>query len=127
MRLSRLIATACLTVVLAIPSAALMSSADAAGKPHRNFTFAKIVKLRDGSLEFRAHIAKYPGGFVALMKKTCATCTWNRVALRRTTETGGIALPVSSPAEGRWYWRYRTPETAKFAETYSATWYTYRH
>jgi hypothetical protein len=127
MRFSRPLATTMLTLALAVPSAAAVSSADAAGKPHRDFTYTKIVKLRDGSLEFRAHIARYPNGFVGLMKKTCATCTWNRVALRRTTDTGGIRMPVSAPVDGRWYWRYRTPETPNFAVTYSATWYTYRH
>ena len=60
------------------------------------------------------------------MKKNCATCVWHRVALRRTSDTGGIALPVTAPAQGRWYWRYRTPETPTFAISYSATWYTFR-
>ncbi len=126
MRSTRLLAALVCAVVLVLPGAVAVSAAQGVAKPHRVFTFAKIVKLHDGSLSFRAHVAKYPNGFVALMKKTCATCTWNRVALRRTSASGRIVLPVSAPLQGRWYWRYRTPETPTFAITYSPTWYTYR-
>jgi hypothetical protein len=126
MRLTRLLAALLCALVLLLPSAVAVSSAQAAGKPHRVFTFAKIVKLHNGSLSFRAHIAKYPDGVVALMKKTCPSCAWSRAAVRRTTASGRIVMPVPAPAQGRWYWRYRTPKTPTFAVTYSATWFTYR-
>ena len=124
MRFIRPFAALLCALVLLLPSAA--SSADGAAKPHRVFTFAKIVKLRNGSLSFRAHVAHYPNGFVGLMKKDCGSCTWHRVALRRTSASGRIVMPVTAPAQGRWYWRYRTPETPTFAVTYSSTWYTFR-
>ncbi|MEJ7628303.1 MAG: hypothetical protein WKF54_01790 [Nocardioidaceae bacterium] len=127
MRLARLLAVLVLTVALLVPTVLATSTAGAAAKPHRHFNYSKIVKLQDGSLSFRAQVANYPNGFIALMKKTCLSCTWQRIAIRRTTEFGRIFMPVQAPAQGRWYWRYRTPETAKFAVTYSATWYTYRH
>lgn len=126
MRISRLLAALLVTLVLLLPSALAVSTATADGKPYRVFTFAKIVKLPSGALSFRAHIQKYPNGFVALMKKNCATCIWTRVALRRTTASGRIVMPVSAPVQGRWYWRYRTPETPTFAISYSSTWYTFR-
>jgi hypothetical protein len=126
MRFTRFLTAMLCALALLLPVAAI-SSAQAAAKPHRVFTYAKIVKLPNGSLSFRAHIANYPAGFVGLMKKTCATCTWSRVALRRTTASGRIVMPVSAPTEGRWYWRYRTPESPSFAISYSSTWYTYRH
>ncbi len=126
MRSARLLAALVCAVALLVPAAAGASSAQGAAKPHRDFLYAKIVKLQDGSLSFRARIADYPNGFVGLMKKTCRTCTWNRVAVRRTTDFGRIFMAVTAPAQGRWYWRYRTPETARFAVTYSSTWYTFR-
>ena len=125
MRFTRLCAALLCALVLVLSTVAA-SSAQSAAKPHRVFTSAKIVKLPNGSLSFRAHIAHYPNGFVGLMKKTCATCTWNRVALRRTTAFGRIMMPVGAPPQGRWYWRYRTPESPAFAVTYSSTWYTFR-
>jgi hypothetical protein len=103
-----------------------VAPADAAGKPHRHFAYAKIVKLHDGSLSFRARVEHYPDGFIALMKKNCKSCTWHRVALRHTTKFGRIFMKVGSPAHGRWYWRYRTPESKTYAVTFSSTWYTYR-
>lgn len=127
MRLARLLAVLALTGALLVPAMMVISTAEAAGKPHHHFNYARIVKLRDGSLSFRAQVANYPNGFIALMKKTCLSCTWHRIAIRRTSEFGRIFMPVQAPAQGRWYWRYRTPETAHFAVTYSATWYTYRH
>jgi len=126
MRSARLLAALVCAVALLVPGAAGASPVQGAAKPHRDFRYAKIVKLQDGSLSFRARIADYPNGFVGLMKKTCGTCTWNRVAVRRTTEFGRIFMAVTAPAQGRWYWRYRTPETARFAVTYSSTWYTFR-
>jgi hypothetical protein len=113
--------------VLTGPTALGAGAAPMATKPHRVFTYAKIIKLDDGTLSFRAQIEDYPGGVVALMKKTCKTCDWSRAAVRRTTEFGRVFSAVPAPAEGRWYWRYRTPQTPEFAVTYSSTWYTFRH
>ncbi len=126
MRSVRLLAALLLTLVLLSVSGVALSTAQAAPKPHRTFTYAKIVKLPNGSLRFRARVANYPNSFIGLMKKTCLTCTWTRVALRRTDAGGHVDLPVQAPPSGRWYWRYRTPETPKFALSYSSTWYTYR-
>ena len=126
MRCARLLATGVLTLVIAVAGQFATASAHATGKPHREFVYAKIIKLEDGSLSFRARVADYPDGYVALMKKTCRTCTWSRVAIRRTTDFGRVFMPVPAPSQGRWYWRYRTPQTADFAVSYSATWYTFR-
>jgi hypothetical protein len=127
MRQMRLVLAVMFMVALLTPSVLVGSSATGASKPHRVFTYAKIVKLDDGTLSFRAQIQDYPNGVVALMKKTCKTCTWTRAAVRRTSEFGRVFSAVPAPAEGRWYWRYRTPQTTEFALTYSATWYTFRH
>jgi hypothetical protein len=129
--IGRRVAVGFLGVLLAtaLPGPAVLSGSPAwgAGKPHRVFTYAKIVKLDDGTLSFRAQIQDYPDGVVALMRKTCRTCPWARSAVRRTTEFGRVFSTVPAPAEGRWYWRYRTPATPDFAVTFSSTWYTFRH
>lgn len=95
------------------------------GKPHRHFIYAKIVRLPGGLLSFRAQVEDYPLGPIDLMKKNCKTCRWHVNRHATTTLFGRIFLPVGAPLQGRWYWRYRTPETAKYAVTFSSTWYTY--
>lgn len=126
MSLARHFAAVVLTAALALPGLVPVSWAQAEGKPSRHFVYAKIVKLPDGTLSFRAQVQNYPNGYIALMKKNCRTCTWYRDRLRRTGDYGRIMLPVGAPPSGRWYWRYRTPETPTFALTYSSTWYTYQ-
>lgn len=37
-------------------------SADAAAKPYRVFMYARIIKLQDGTLSFRAQVKDYPNG-----------------------------------------------------------------
>lgn len=127
MRFSRFIAVFALMVALVAPVVLATQSADAAPKPKRHFVYAKIIKLPSGDLSFRAQIAKYPNGSVSLMRKDCVTCTWHRTALKKTTAYGRVFTPVGTPPTGRWYFRYLTPATPKFALTHSATWYTYRH
>jgi hypothetical protein len=122
-RLGTVIALVAIFWLPAIPT----SAAGAVDRPHRVFTYAKIVKLPGGTLSFRAQVKDYPLGPIALMKKKCAACAWSRVAVRRTTQFGRVFSNVPAPAQGRWYWRYRTPATPTFALTYSSTWYTYRH
>lgn len=126
MRHTRFIAAVILTASLVLPGLSGVS-AQADVKPHRHFVYAKIVTLPAGTLSFRAQVANYPTGYIALMKKNCLTCAWYRDRLRKTTPFGRIFLPVTAPLTGRWYWRYRTPETPNFAVTYSSTWYTFRH
>lgn len=126
MRPARLLALLLLTMALLAPGVAANALNGAAAKPHRHFVYAKIITLPSGTLSFRARVADYPLGYIALMKKDCSTCAWHRDRLRRTTLFGRIFLPVPAPPSGRWYWRYRTPETPKYAVTYSSTWYTYR-
>lgn len=125
MRFTRLLLACVLSLALACPS--VLAATAFTGKPHRHFNYAKIVELPSGLLSFRAQVAHYPLSYIALMKKDCQACSWHREELRRTTLFGRIFLPVPTPPSGRWYWRYRTPETADYAVTYSATWYTYRH
>lgn len=127
MRSARLFAAMVLTAALALPGLVSLSPAQAVAKPHRQFVYAKIVRLPSGTLSFRAQVQNYPNGYIALMKKNCLTCDWYRDRLRRTTAYGRIFLPVGAPPSGRWYWRYRTPETPTHALTYSSTWYTFRH
>lgn len=119
-------AAALLIVSLLLSGLVASSPASGTSKPHRHFIYAKIVKLPGGLLSFRAQVEDYPFGSIALMKKNCATCTWYRDRLRKTGAFGRIFLPVGAPLVGRWYWRYRTPETPRYAVTYSSTWYTFR-
>ncbi len=126
MSVSRLLSVTVLAVALILPIGVMSTAADGAGLPHRHFTYAKIVKLPNGDLSFRAQVANYPNGYIALMKKNCKSCTWFKVATRKTTKFGRIFMPVQAPPSGRWYWRYRTPATKHFALTYSSTWYTFR-
>jgi hypothetical protein len=124
----RLLTAAAVSAVLLLPAVAPSSASAesaAAAKAHRQIT-AKIVKVSRETLQIRAHVTNYPHRHTFLDKKRCATCTWHIVSRKNTSKYGRVFYPVGAPATGRWYFRMGTPETARFATSYSPKFYTYR-
>ncbi len=127
MILTRFLAASVTAVALMAPAASLdTASADfaAAARQHRDIT-AKIVNVTPQRLQIRAHVPHYPTRWTFLQKKLCGTCHWKIVARKQTTKYGRVFYPVGAPATGRWYFRVGTPETKRYATSYSPTFYTY--
>jgi hypothetical protein len=124
-RLPRALTIAAASVALLMPVSALSSaSADAAAKPHRHIT-AKVTKPHS-TLQLHAHVFNYPNHITFLQKRNCAKCGWHIVSRRKTNDDGRVMYPLGAPATGRWYYRMGTPETDRFATSYSQKFYTYR-
>jgi hypothetical protein len=124
----RLLTAVAVSAVLLLPAGAPSSASaesPAAVKAHRTIT-AKIVKVSRTTLQIRAHVQNYPHRHTFLDKKRCATCVWRIVARKNTSRYGRVFYPVGAPLTGRWYFRVGTPETPRFATSYSPKFYTYR-
>jgi hypothetical protein len=123
----RLLTAFAVAAALLLPAVAPSSASaeSAAAKPHRTIT-AKIVKVSRLTLQIRAHVRNYPHRHTFLDKKRCALCTWRIVARKKTSLFGRVFYPVGAPVTGRWYFRVGTPETRRFATSYSPKFYTLR-
>lgn len=123
MPLLRVAAAAVASVALAIPTVGVLDSS-AGTKPAHHIT-AKVVKLGPQDLQMRAHVDNYRNAATFLQKKTCKSCTWHKIAFKKTSQYGRVFYPIGAPRTGRWYFRVGTPERPKFRESYGPTYYTY--
>jgi hypothetical protein len=124
-RPARALTIAAASAALLMPVSALSNAAaDAVVKPHRTIS-AKVTKPHS-TLQLHAHVANYPNRATFLQKRNCAACGWHVVSRRRTSDVGRVMYPLGAPLTGRWYYRMGTPETPRFAASYSQTFYTYR-
>lgn len=125
MRLTRVLAVAVTSAAMMVPVvSASTASADPAPKPHRDIT-AKILNPTPQTLQIRARVPHYPMRHTFLQKKVCKTCHWKIVDRKITTKYGRVFYGVGAPATGRWYFRVGTPETMRYATSFSPTFYTY--
>lgn len=130
MHIHRQFASGAIALGLVVASGAAATAAPHSlglDKPLHVFDYARIVRVGQGGLSFRARVDSYPNQTIDLMKKLCKTCAWSQVQVHTTDGEGRVASVITAPATGRWYWRYRTPASPGFAVSYSSTWFTFDH
>lgn len=88
---------------------------------HRSMT----ARLEDGSGSFHGFVKpKWNNRVVYLEKRSCATCSYQRVRAARSGDYGYFRFVVPAPRTGRWWWRASTPASGRFIWSYSAVFTT---
>lgn len=99
-------------------------------QPSRNQTLVRVYRpitgrIEDGTGRFHGRVTpNYAQHLVNLEKRSCGSCSWNRVRSDRAGIHGRYSFTVGAPRSGRWFWRVSTPATTKFVRSYSGVFTT---
>lgn len=103
---------------------------DARLQPSRNQRLVQVYRpitgrIEDGTGRFHGRVTpNYAHRTIHLDKRSCGTCSWNRVRTDLTRIHGRYSFRVGAPRTGRWFWRVSTPATTAFIRSYSGVFTT---